>query len=433
MQAIRGLEAIAECARGIGDVQVRNLGTIGGSLVHADPASDMPRCCSRSARVVQVRSTDGREVASPSSCSVRSRRHSGAGARDGHRRSLRPARSGSAYASVEHPASGFALAAPPRSSGRRRDGRARPASARHRSAPAGDVAIARRRDLRRSLRLRGVPPRPRTRRGRALRSRAHAPRGRMSDTSHRRRAAAHRRARQGDGATRFAADGYVHGLLHARPSSRPRRTHGSRASTGAARSRFPASSRCSPRGSPDRVERHRPHLGAARRERGRASPASRSRSSSPRARRGREDGAELVVVDYEPLPAVVDVEAAMEPGARSPARVEEADDEAGDLESIHAGVDHGQEDDPGEELSGNVLDRITRESGTSRPPSLRATRPSRARSGRRGSTRHTSSRRSALPGSSRPGARRLDEHTGLVRHAARARTRVRPPSRPGSA
>ena len=37
-----GLEAIAECARGIGDLQVRNLGTIGGSVVHADPASDMP-------------------------------------------------------------------------------------------------------------------------------------------------------------------------------------------------------------------------------------------------------------------------------------------------------------------------------------------------------------------------------------------------------
>ena len=36
------LAAIAECARGIGDLQVRNLGTIGGSVVHADPASDMP-------------------------------------------------------------------------------------------------------------------------------------------------------------------------------------------------------------------------------------------------------------------------------------------------------------------------------------------------------------------------------------------------------
>jgi len=33
---------IAECTENIGDRQVRNRGTIGGSLAHADPASDMP-------------------------------------------------------------------------------------------------------------------------------------------------------------------------------------------------------------------------------------------------------------------------------------------------------------------------------------------------------------------------------------------------------
>jgi carbon-monoxide dehydrogenase medium subunit len=33
---------IAECTHGIGDLQVRNRGTVGGSLAHADPASDMP-------------------------------------------------------------------------------------------------------------------------------------------------------------------------------------------------------------------------------------------------------------------------------------------------------------------------------------------------------------------------------------------------------
>lgn len=33
---------IAEAVEGIGDVQVRNRGTIGGSLAHADPASDLP-------------------------------------------------------------------------------------------------------------------------------------------------------------------------------------------------------------------------------------------------------------------------------------------------------------------------------------------------------------------------------------------------------
>ena len=79
-----------------------------------------------------------------------------------------------------------------------------------------------------------------------------------------------------------------------------------------------------------------------------------------------EDGAELVVVDYEPLDAVVDVEAAMEPGAALARMVEETDDEGGDLESIHTGdqapIDPGQ-DDAQEQLSGNVLDRITRENG----------------------------------------------------------------------
>jgi carbon-monoxide dehydrogenase medium subunit len=33
---------VAEVCHGIGDLQVRNRGTIGGSLAHADPASDMP-------------------------------------------------------------------------------------------------------------------------------------------------------------------------------------------------------------------------------------------------------------------------------------------------------------------------------------------------------------------------------------------------------
>jgi carbon-monoxide dehydrogenase medium subunit len=36
------LHALYEAARGIGDVQVRNRGTIGGSLAHADPGADMP-------------------------------------------------------------------------------------------------------------------------------------------------------------------------------------------------------------------------------------------------------------------------------------------------------------------------------------------------------------------------------------------------------
>jgi aerobic carbon-monoxide dehydrogenase medium subunit len=36
------LPLMAQCAGQIGDVQVRNMGTIGGSIAHADPASDWP-------------------------------------------------------------------------------------------------------------------------------------------------------------------------------------------------------------------------------------------------------------------------------------------------------------------------------------------------------------------------------------------------------
>ena len=165
------------------------------------------------------------------------------------------------------------------------------------------------------------------------------------------------------GATRFAADGYVHGLLHARPVL-----------TTEAHARI--------RGIDKQAALAIPGVGAVL---GAADLPNASygtdRTSEPLAREevvfagqpvalviaeteaAAEDGAETVIVDYEPLPAVVDVETAMAPGAPLARTVEETDDEAGDLESIHAGVDHGQEDDPTEELSPNVLDRITRENG----------------------------------------------------------------------
>ena len=38
----RACSMLAEVAGGIGDPQVRNRGTIGGNVVHADPASDWP-------------------------------------------------------------------------------------------------------------------------------------------------------------------------------------------------------------------------------------------------------------------------------------------------------------------------------------------------------------------------------------------------------
>ncbi len=40
--AATGLPIAQECVRDIGDVQVRNRGTVGGAISHADPASDLP-------------------------------------------------------------------------------------------------------------------------------------------------------------------------------------------------------------------------------------------------------------------------------------------------------------------------------------------------------------------------------------------------------
>ena len=106
------LVAIAECAAGIGDLQVRNRGTIGGSLAHADPASDMPAVLlALGARVVAHSARGERSLAvrelvlGPFTTSL---------ADDELLTEvvvpLPPAGSGSAYVSVEHPASGFALA-----------------------------------------------------------------------------------------------------------------------------------------------------------------------------------------------------------------------------------------------------------------------------------------------------------------------------------
>jgi len=53
---------IAECTWNIGDLQVRNRGTIGGSLAHADPASDMPSVMLALDASFNVRSKRGRRA-----------------------------------------------------------------------------------------------------------------------------------------------------------------------------------------------------------------------------------------------------------------------------------------------------------------------------------------------------------------------------------
>jgi carbon-monoxide dehydrogenase medium subunit len=108
----RGLEAIAECAHGIGDVQVRNLGTLGGSIVHADPASDMPAVLLALGARIELRSPAGSRVVALENVLVGPFLTS-LTAQELVTDVVVPvpaAGSGSAYVSVEHPASGFALA-----------------------------------------------------------------------------------------------------------------------------------------------------------------------------------------------------------------------------------------------------------------------------------------------------------------------------------
>ena len=66
-----------------------------------------------------------------------------------------------------------------------------------------------------------------------------------------------------------------------------------------------------------------------------------------------EDGAALVVVDAEPLPAVLDLEAAMAPGAPR-ARTAGRTRGGGDVGGAHAAVGGGDDDAPEEDLSDNV-------------------------------------------------------------------------------
>ncbi|EHP69146.1 aerobic-type carbon monoxide dehydrogenase, middle subunit CoxM/CutM-like protein [Metallosphaera yellowstonensis MK1] len=60
---IRGLEILQEAASKVGDVQVRNVGTIGGSVCNADPAADYPAVLTALDATMKVRSKKGtREV-----------------------------------------------------------------------------------------------------------------------------------------------------------------------------------------------------------------------------------------------------------------------------------------------------------------------------------------------------------------------------------
>ena len=75
-----------------------------------------------------------------------------------------------------------------------------------------------------------------------------------------------------------------------------------------------------------------------------------------------EDGVEAVVIDYEPLDTVVDVEAGMAPDAPL-AQLEAAEDEGSGMGSAHTDVEDAEVEADAEELSPNVTGRGTRRDG----------------------------------------------------------------------
>jgi carbon-monoxide dehydrogenase medium subunit len=104
---------IVEATETIGDLQVRNRGTIGGSLAHADPASDMPAVMLVLDATFNLRSKRGKR-------SVKAREFfqgpfTTALAEDELLTEIIlppvPAGSGSVYLSHDHPASGYAIVA----------------------------------------------------------------------------------------------------------------------------------------------------------------------------------------------------------------------------------------------------------------------------------------------------------------------------------
>jgi aerobic carbon-monoxide dehydrogenase medium subunit len=105
------LDFAAECIRGIGDVQVRNRGTVGGAIAHADPASDLPALGLALDYEVVVRSKRGERVV-PLDGFLQ-----GAFTTDiaddeiltSMRRGPLPAGARGSYQKLEHPASGYSI------------------------------------------------------------------------------------------------------------------------------------------------------------------------------------------------------------------------------------------------------------------------------------------------------------------------------------
>ena len=435
------LAAIAECARGIGDLQVRNRGTIGGSVAHADPASDMPAvllALGARARRSARRRASGRSRSPTSSLGPfttalgaqelitdvvvpRAGRRLRLGVRIGRapgiriraRRRRRARRAGRRGASRVTGIAGTPLLVPrDRSRG----------------------CARRRRDLRRPLRTRGVPARtsPSSCARARLESRASARGGGCGVTEI--IGIARPRIDAPDkvtGATRYAADGLASTDCSTPVSfSPPKHTRASRGIDREAALAIPGVVAV---------------LTAADLP---IATTGTDRTAEPLAREevvfagqpvalvvaeseaAAEDGAELVLVEYEPLPAVVDVEAAMEPGSplartRRGGRGRAAISSRSTPASTTARQDDQQE---------RALARTssTASHAERRRRRRRARGQRRRRLGdvhaRRGCTRRTSSPRSAPRGSSRPG-RSSSRRARRARSSRAASSRGRSTSR----
>jgi aerobic carbon-monoxide dehydrogenase medium subunit len=102
---------LAECASEVGDIQIRNMGTLGGSLAHADPAADMPATILALGATMVARGQDGERQIPADEFFLGF--FATALAENEILTAIRvptlPPRTGSAYEKHPHPASGYAL------------------------------------------------------------------------------------------------------------------------------------------------------------------------------------------------------------------------------------------------------------------------------------------------------------------------------------
>ena len=108
----RAAPALAETAGLIGDLQVRNLGTIGGALVHADPAGDYPAAMLALDAVFTLTGPEGSRIV-PAAEFFQGIMTTAARPEELLSEISIPAlppRTGSAYVKMANPASGFAIA-----------------------------------------------------------------------------------------------------------------------------------------------------------------------------------------------------------------------------------------------------------------------------------------------------------------------------------